>query len=49
MILILTGHIRDSFNDTKLYDLVKDIVKIKTNINIYIYIHTLNVYANSLS
>jgi len=47
MILILRGHIRDSFNNTKLYDLVKDIVKIKPNIKILI--HTWNVFANSLS
>ena len=47
MILILRGHIRDSFNNTKLYDLVKDIVNIEPNINIYI--HTWNIFANSLS
>ena len=47
MILILRGHIRDSFNNTKLYNLVKDIVKIKPNIKIFI--HTWNVFANSLS
>jgi len=47
MILILRGHIRDSFNNTNLYDLVKDIVNIEPNINIYI--HTWNIFANSLS
>lgn len=47
MILILRGHIRDSFNNTNLYDLVKDIVNIEPNIKIYI--HTWNIFANSLS
>ena len=47
MILILRGLIRDSVNNTNLYNLVKDIVNIEPNIKIYI--HTWNIFANSLS
>jgi hypothetical protein len=47
MILILRGHIRDSFNDTNLLNTLKSIIKIIPNITIYI--HTWNVISSSIS
>jgi hypothetical protein len=47
MILIIRGHIRDSFNSQNLYNLIKDISLIDPYIKIYI--HTWNIFANSLS
>lgn len=46
MIILLRGHIRNSFNDNRLYDLIKDITMQN---NITIYIHTWHVLQNSLS
>jgi len=45
-ILLLRGHIRNSFDDDDLYSLVKDISQLAP---IEIYISTWNVYANNLS
>lgn len=47
MILIIRGHIRDSFENDKLINLVKDIYNIDTNLKIYI--HTWNILANTIS
>lgn len=47
MILIIRGHIRDSFENDKLINLVKDIYNIDNNLKIYI--HTWNIVANTIS
>ena len=47
MILILRGHIRDSFNDDKLYNLIKSIYV--SNPQLKIYIHTWNIIQNNIS
>jgi hypothetical protein len=47
MILILRGHIRLSFNDNKLYILVKNIYK--NNSELEIYISTFNIIQNNIS
>ena len=47
MILIIRGHIRDSFENDKLINLVKEIYNIDTNLKIYI--HTWNILANTIS
>ena len=47
MILILRGHIRESFNTKDLYNFVKNLYNICSNL--YIYIHTWNIFANNLS
>ena len=47
IILILRGHIRDSFKTINLYNLIKSIY-IKYP-NLEIYIHTWNIYNNNLS
>ncbi len=48
MILILRGHIRNSFNNLKLYNLINQIYSdIDKDINIYI--HTWNIFANNIS
>ena len=47
LILILRGHIRSSFDDSNLYELVKSIYLF--NNNLHIYISTWNVYSNNLS
>jgi hypothetical protein len=46
MLLILRGHIRDSFNNSDLYNLIKSITQI---CNLTIYIHTWNIFSNNLS
>jgi hypothetical protein len=46
MILVLRGHIRDSFNSDRLYNLVK---LLHTNFNLTIYIHTWHIVQSSLS
>jgi hypothetical protein len=46
-ILMIRGHIRDSFSNKQLYTLIKNINKIVPNLKIYI--HTWNIFANSLS
>lgn len=48
MILILRGHIRNSFNDLKLYNLINQIYN-DIDQNIQIYIHTWNIFANNIS
>jgi len=48
MILILRGHIRGSFNDLNLYNLIKQIYN-DVDENINIYIHTWNIFANNIS
>lgn len=47
MILLLRGHIRNSFDDESLYNLIKDIHKLNTDIEIYI--HTWSIVQNSIS
>ena len=47
MIIIIRGHIRKSFNNPKLLNLIKDIYKIHNDIKIYI--HTWNIFSNNLS
>ena len=47
MKIILRGHIRNSFNDKRLYDLLHNILKLTGSLEIYI--HTWNIYQNSLS
>jgi hypothetical protein len=46
-ILMIRGHIRDSFNNKQLYNLIKNI---NNNVsNLKIYIHTWHIFSNSLS
>jgi hypothetical protein len=48
MIIFIRGHIRNSFNDKGLYNLIKSIIKFhKTEIKIYI--HTWKIMSSSLS
>ncbi len=47
MILVLRGHIRNSFENKNLYDLVNHIYKIHYDLKIYI--HTWNIVANNIS
>ncbi len=47
MKIILRGHIRNSFDDKRLYDLLHQILKLTETLEIYI--HTWNIYQNSLS
>ena len=47
MILILRGHIRNSFNNLKLYNLINQIYEMDQNIKIYI--HTWNIFSNNIS
>lgn len=47
MILVLRGHIRNSFENKNLYDLVNQIYKNYNNLNIYI--HTWNIFSNNIS
>ena len=46
MILILRGHIRESFKNKTLYNFLKII---NNKINLEVYIHTWNIYSNNLS
>lgn len=48
MILVLRGHIRDSFQDLELLNLVKSIYDINPT-NIKIFIHTWSIYSNNIS
>ena len=48
MIIILRGHIRNSFETTDLYNLIKHI-KENYDSNLYIYIHTWNIYQSPIS
>jgi hypothetical protein len=47
MKIILRGHIRNSFDDKRLYDLLHQILKLTGSLEIYM--HTWNIYQNSLS
>ena len=47
MILILRGHIRESFNSNNLYNLIKKIYNEFRDLKIYI--HTWNIFANNIS
>jgi hypothetical protein len=47
MILILRGHIRESFNTKDLYNFIKDLYNEFIDLNIYI--HTWNIFANNIS
>jgi hypothetical protein len=47
MILIIRGHIRNAFDDDKLYNFINDIYD--SNKDLQIYIHTWNIYANNIS
>lgn len=47
MILLLRGHIRDSFDNDNLYLLVKELQKIDNNIEIFI--HTWNIVQSNIS
>jgi len=47
MILMLRGHIRESFNSNTLYNFVKELSNLFPDLNIYI--HTWNIFANNLS
>jgi hypothetical protein len=46
IIIIIRGHIRNSFDDDKLYNLIK---KISSNYNIEIFIHTWHIQQSSIS
>lgn len=47
MILIIRGHVRNSFETKELYNLVKELNEIFTDLKIFI--HTWNIFANNLS
>jgi hypothetical protein len=47
MILLLRGHLRNSFSDLQLFDLVSKIYLLDTSLKIYI--HTWNIYSNDIS
>lgn len=47
MILIIRGHIRNSFDNDELLNLIKKILEINSDLKIYI--HTWNIYSNNLS
>ncbi len=47
MILVLRGHIRNSFENKNLYDLISEIYKNHNDLKIYI--HTWNIVANNIS
>jgi hypothetical protein len=47
MILILRGHIRESFDNVDLYNFVQDIYNIDPNLKIFI--HTWSIFANNIS
>lgn len=47
MILIIRGHIRNSFDDDKLYHFVKNLSELDSNLKIYI--HTWHIFQSSLS
>jgi len=47
MIVLLRGHIRDSFSDNRLYDFINNVIKRSKNIEIYI--HTWNIIQSNIS
>lgn len=47
MILIIRGHIRNSFETKELYNLIKEIHNLSPDLKIYI--HTWNIFANNIS
>jgi hypothetical protein len=47
MILLIRGHIRDTFNSPQFYELIKSICELQPSIRIFI--HTWSIYANNLS
>ena len=47
MILLLRGHLRNTFSDLKLFDLVSEIYSLDKTLKIYI--HTWNVFSNNIS
>lgn len=47
MILIIRGHIRNSFDNNKLYNFVRNIYKITPYLKIFI--HTWNIFSNNIS
>jgi hypothetical protein len=47
MIILLRGHLRESFNNSQLYELIGAFTKIDPNVSIYI--HTWNVYSSNVS
>jgi hypothetical protein len=47
MILLIRGHIRNSFENSDFFDLVKTIINLDNDVSIYI--HTWNVMANDIS
>ena len=47
MILMIRGHIRNSFKTKELYDLVENLYHIDGTLKIYI--HTWNIFANNIS
>ena len=48
MIIFIRGHIRNSFSNTDLYDLIKHIKRFHTT-PLKIYIHTWNIYSSNIS
>jgi hypothetical protein len=47
MILVIRGHIRNSFKNNQLFDFIKQIYLVNPNLSIYI--HTWTIFANTLS
>lgn len=47
MIIMIRGHIRESFKTQNLYNLIKDLYELFPNLQIYI--HTWNIFANNIS
>ena len=47
MLLVIRGHIRNSFENKNLYNLIKQICEI--DVNLEIFVHTWNVFANNTS
>jgi len=47
MIILLRGHIRDAFETRDLYNLIKNIKKFHTSLEIYI--HTWNIFSSNIS
>ena len=46
MILIIRGHLRETFNNNDFYNLVKNIYEINNSLKIYI--HTWNIFSNNI-
>ena len=47
MIFVIRGHIRNSFDTTKLYDFIEELYNIYPDLKIFI--HTWNIFANNIS